>query len=76
MSHAGAHDQVGGVQSPLALRSGKHNLCVYVVVDVDGAYDGSIGAYFPNLITIFHVLIRLALLLAKLNNDGMGGLEI
>ena len=26
----------GGVQSPLALRSGKPNLCVHVVGDVDG----------------------------------------
>ena len=37
----------GGVQSPLALRSGKPNLCVHVVVDMDGAYGGSIEAYFP-----------------------------
>ena len=28
----------GGVQSPLALRSGKPNLCVHVVGDVDGVY--------------------------------------
>ena len=38
----------GGVQSPLALRSGKPNLCVHVVGDVDGVYGDSIGAYFPN----------------------------
>ena len=36
----------GGVQSPLALRSGKPNLCAHAVGDVDGVYGGSIGAYF------------------------------
>ena len=38
MSHAGTRDQVGGVQSPLALRSGKPNLYMHVVGDVDGVY--------------------------------------
>ena len=37
----------GGVQSPLALRSGKPNLCVHVVGDVDGVYDGSTGRTNP-----------------------------
>ena len=51
MSHAGTRDRVGGIQSSLARRSGKPNLrnTYVVVVDVNGAYGGSTGAYFPNL---------------------------
>ena len=52
VSHVGTLTRCGGVESPLALRSGKPNLCVHVVGDVDGVYDGSVGAYYPLTLTL------------------------